>query len=160
MGFCSLESGNSKSGFKIAVFVYTVARFEADMEDVLLITSVNMSLENLLSLVPIKNHHLIVLIIGEKMKLKSNPVFLAITTLMLAMLACQAISGGAEATPVPTPMPTSIPTPIVEVPSLPPLVPSKGTGIACMGMRAGGVNCLTESGWQSFTAENSNLPSN
>ncbi len=90
------------------------------------------------------------------MKLKSTRVFLAVTTLTLAMLACQAVSGGAEATSVPT----SAPTPIVEVPSLPPLVASKGTGITCVGMRAGGVNCLTESGWQSFTAENSNLPSN
>ncbi len=100
------------------------------------------------------------------MKPKHFPIFLSILLLVLASLACQALATGSEPTKQPdatttnTPQAEETPTQKADVPALPGPVSSDGAGIACVGLRDGGVSCLDEDGWHTYTAENSDLPSN
>lgn len=92
--------------------------------------------------------------------MKSNiKTLFAVTVLTLAALACQAVGGGGSAPSVETPQEAIPPASNAEVPALPPATSSKGAGILCAGIRAGGVSCLTANGWQTFTSENSELAS-
>jgi hypothetical protein len=102
------------------------------------------------------------------MKLKHFPVFLSILLLALASLACETLAtnsapvptkhfkGAGTSTPVDGPTPTHDPN----APALPESVSPDGSGIACFGLRDGGLSCLDEDGWQTYTTENSSLPSN
>lgn len=89
--------------------------------------------------------------------MKTNlSILFSIGILAIAALACQAVGGTATES---APIEASPATQAADLPSLPPVSASKGIGIACAGIRAGGVTCLTENGWQTFTSENSDLPS-
>ncbi|MFN8432744.1 MAG: hypothetical protein U0V18_01925 [Anaerolineales bacterium] len=97
------------------------------------------------------------------MKLKA-PILFAITTLALAALACQALSGGNSENPSPVATEgstesTTNTTTDTSQPALAPAVSAKGPGIVCAGLRAGGISCLNENGWQTYTDENSDLAS-
>lgn len=92
------------------------------------------------------------------MKFNSRILF-AIAMLTLVALACQAVGGGDDAPPVVEEPQTTEAAPNADAPALPPAAQSTGAGILCAGIRAGGVTCLTESGWQTFTSENSGLAS-
>ena len=107
------------------------------------------------------------------MKLKRLPIFLSILILALASLACEAMATGSNATPTPTvtKQPTAKVTNTPEIeptptkdpngPALPKSISSEGAGIACLGLRDGGVSCLNDDGdWETYTTENSDLPSN
>ena len=95
------------------------------------------------------------------MNSKHHPLLLVLAALVLASLACQALAGGgSSATQEPgepatqEPAPTKAPDqPAVE----PAIVDPKGAGILCAGSTTG-LSCLTESGWQVYTDENSELP--
>src|SRR6185503_12320320 len=98
------------------------------------------------------------------MQPKHKPVLLGILALAFASLACQAVSGTTEptATQAPqqpeqpaasTPTAASSQQPAVE----PATVASQGVGILCAGSTTG-LSCLNESGWQTYTDENSDLP--
>lgn len=105
------------------------------------------------------------------MKSKFFPVFLAVIMLALASLACQAL-GGAEETAAPpqdagsAADPASpaeeIPAPAADAdaPALPGTVASQGAGMVCLGLRDAGLTCLDESGWKTYTQDNSDLASN
>lgn len=96
-------------------------------------------------------------------------LLLALAALTISALACQSLAGGSQppatelpntgASPVSTTPAEPAPQNGSAAPSLPPPAASTGAGMACMGLRAGGLSCLTEAGWQTFTSENSNLPS-
>jgi len=95
-------------------------------------------------------------------------ILLALSLLVLASLACQAAAGSEEA-PAPTaeapaaePPQATEPTAAPEAtqPAAQPQVPSQGAGIACLGTKDLGVVCLDESGWKTYTDENSDLASN
>ena len=95
------------------------------------------------------------------MKQKLYPFFLALVVLVLASLACQAMASPEPAvTQEPGQPETQEPAP-TEVSSQPNVEPatvaSKGAGILCAGSTTG-LSCLTESGWQVYTDENSDLP--
>lgn len=95
------------------------------------------------------------------MKQKLYPFFLALVVLVLAGLACQAMASPEPAvTQEPGQPETQEPAP-TEVSSQPNVEPatvaSKGAGILCAGSTTG-LSCLTESGWQVYTDENSDLP--
>ncbi len=94
-------------------------------------------------------------------------ILLAISALLLASLACQAVAGGES--PAPTPaaeQPGSEPSPepatqATAKPQQPPAVAAPGGGgLACLGTRDSGVVCLDDSGWKTYTQDNSQLPSN
>lgn len=98
-------------------------------------------------------------------------LLLALTALTLSALACQSLSGGQPADAQPTrealggeSSPATAapvdPAPQTDgaAPSQPPAVSPSGAGIACIGLRAGGVSCLSDAGWQTYTSKNSNLP--
>lgn len=110
------------------------------------------------------------------MKTKLFPVFVSILVLLLASLACQSLDVGA---PVDADLPATAPeasdeaAPAADSPppadssvlvapavALPDPIQSRGPGMACFGLRAGGLTCLDENGWQTFTRDNSGLPSN
>jgi ligand-binding sensor domain-containing protein len=110
------------------------------------------------------------------MKTKLSPVFVSILILLLASLACQALDVGA---PVDVDLPATAPAasddaapaansppaadsfaPVSPAVRLPDPIQPQGAGMACFGLRAGGLTCLDENGWQTFTRENSGLPSN
>jgi len=104
--------------------------------------------------------------------MKHNPIyiFLAVSALMLASLACQAVGSGDTPAPAesaaqlpqatePAPEPTAMVKPTQ--PAAPqPEVPSQGPGIACVGTQDQGVACLDDSGWKTYNDENSGLASN
>jgi len=102
------------------------------------------------------------------MKSKLLPVFLAVAVLALASLACQALGGEATAAPQPdsadadTASPTEAPqqAPAADAPAMPEPVQSQGAGLACFGLRDGGLTCLDENGWKTYNQDNSDLPSN
>jgi hypothetical protein len=104
-------------------------------------------------------HHFI----KEKpMKQKLYPFLLAVVALVLASLACQAMSSpepsATQEPGQPAATQEAAPTEKPSQPSVEPAtVESKGTGIACIGSTTG-LSCLTESGWQVYTDENSDLP--
>lgn len=95
-------------------------------------------------------------------------VFLAVSLLVLASLACQAISGSrptatepaAAELPQSTEPATLEPTTPLE-PTQPapqqPEVTSQGPGMACVGTRDQGVACLDENGWKLYNKSNSQL---
>ncbi len=117
-------------------------------------------------------------------------IFSALLILTLAGLACQISETGfapvPSATQAPATLPLASPLPISDdsapsaglppvdsggvapsasalespVVALPDSIPPQGPGKACFGLRAGGLTCLDENGWQAFTSENSGLPSN
>jgi len=95
------------------------------------------------------------------MKQKCHPFLLALVVLVLASLACQSLASPEPAAtqepgqPVPQePSPTETSSqPAVE----PATIDSKGAGILCAGSTTG-LSCLTGSGWQIYTDENSDLP--
>jgi hypothetical protein len=109
-----------------------------------------------------------------------RPMFFAILALVLAGLACQAVGDDVpmiSGTPVPvvsapeydddavpaadSPPSVAIPRPVVESSvTLPDPIQPRGPGMACFGLRADGLTCLDENGWQTFTRDNSGLPSN
>jgi ligand-binding sensor domain-containing protein len=99
------------------------------------------------------------------MKLKHFPVFLSILLLALASLACEALATGSDPTEQPdaattnTPEAETTPANNADAPALPEPTSSDGAGIACLGLRDGGVSCLDDDEWQTYTAENSDLPS-
>lgn len=96
---------------------------------------------------------------------KPRPFLFMSVVLMLASLACQALSGEPAATqaPVATTEPQvqePAPTATAAQPAVQPAVgSSQGAGIVCAGSRTG-LSCLTETGWQVYTDDNSNLPNN
>jgi hypothetical protein len=100
------------------------------------------------------------------MKLKHFPVFLCILVLTLASLACEAMAGaGSTPTPTLTKEPTVKVTNTPEVqltptidpngPALPEAFSAEGSGIACFGLRDGGVSCLNADGWKTYTKDES-----
>ena len=103
------------------------------------------------------------------MKFRLSPVLIAVFTLALASLACQALAADMPADSAP-PVATSADTseesstdspraPLdADAPAMPEPVQSQGAGMACFGLRAGGLTCLDENGWQTFTTANSGLP--
>ena len=97
------------------------------------------------------------------MKPKCKPILLAILALTFASLACQAIaSTEPAATQAPQPTETLQESASTEAapqePAIEPAtVTSKGAGILCAGSTTG-LSCLSESGWQVYTDENSDLP--
>jgi hypothetical protein len=97
----------------------------------------------------------------KHMKQKLYPFFLALVVLTLASLACQAMANGEPvATQVSQQIETQEPAP-TEASSQPTVEPatvnSQGSGTLCAGSTTG-LSCLTESGWQVYTDENSDLP--
>lgn len=101
------------------------------------------------------------------MKAKHFPIFLCILLLALASLACEAMAGGGDPTEEPdaaTSTPVSedeaTPTQRADLPELPEAISSKGAGMACLGLRDGGISCLEDDEWQTYNTENSDLPSN
>src|SRR5690349_20066823 len=106
------------------------------------------------------------------MKLKHFPAFLSILLLVLASLACEALGAGSDATPTPTATSTPTvevtntpevqPTPTIDPngPALPGPISSDGSGIACFGLRDGGLSCLNNDGWKTYTTGNSTLAGN
>ncbi len=94
-------------------------------------------------------------------------IFLAVSLLILASLACQAVG---ENPPTPTESaaqlpqaakpattePTTLPKPTQPAPQQPE-VPSQGAGIACVGTKDQGVACLDENGWKVYNKSNSQL---
>lgn len=101
------------------------------------------------------------------MKRKHFPIFLPILFLLLASMACEALGAGntATATPKPTKKPTAEvtntpdvqPTPTKDPngPALPEPFTADGSGLACFGLRDGGLSCLNEDGdWKTYTTEN------
>jgi hypothetical protein len=102
------------------------------------------------------------------MKLKLFPVFLSVLLLVFASLACQAPSAGSSATATPTltKQPTAKVTNTPEVQSTPTIDPSgpalpepfsaDGAGLACFGLRDGGISCLDKDGWHTYTAKTTN----
>ncbi len=100
------------------------------------------------------------------MRLKHFPVFLSVLLLVFTSLACQALTGGSDPTQPSDTAVTNIPgtkkTPAQsgDAPALPEPMSSGGTGIACFGLRDGGLSCLDDGKWQTYTTENSDLPSN
>lgn len=98
------------------------------------------------------------------MKHNYRPLFLALIVLALASLACQSLGGSEPAlTREPGPpdeqqvaTPTEAPAqPVID----PATIDSQGPGILCVGSTTG-LSCLTESGWQVYTDDNSDLPNN
>lgn len=100
------------------------------------------------------------------MKPKRLPVLLSILALALAGLACEALTvdtqpvptksfkGAASATPGEGATPTHDPN----APALPESISPDGSGIACFGLRDGGLSCLDEDGWQTYKPDNAPLP--
>lgn len=64
-----------------------------------------------------------------------------------------------EALPTPTPTPTAIPVRDVNPAVLPPPMTTTGVGKVCLGLWESGISCLDERGWQNYTPDNSELPS-
>ena len=95
------------------------------------------------------------------MRLKFNPIILAILALALTTIACQSLVSPEPAATEAPQQPASQQRTLSEAPSQPAVEPatidSKGTGILCVGSTTG-LSCLTESGWQVYTDENSDLP--
>jgi hypothetical protein len=95
------------------------------------------------------------------MKQKHRPFLLAFAVPILTSLACQSLN---SATPAATEQPAQ---PEVQAPNStdapaqptvePATVNSQGAGMMCAGATTG-LSCLTESGWQVYTEENSDLP--
>jgi sugar lactone lactonase YvrE len=108
------------------------------------------------------------------MKTKLSPVFVSILFLLLASLACQALDAPVEVElPATAPAASEDAAPAADSPpaadssapaapavALPDPIQPSGAGMACFGLRAGGMTCLDENGWQTFTRDNSGLPSN
>ncbi len=97
------------------------------------------------------------------MKTKHVPILVAIIVLVFTSLACQALAGsGPAATQAPQEPEPQQPA-VTEPPSQPAVEPatvaSQGAGIVCAGSRTG-LSCLNETGWQTYTDENSDLPNN
>ena len=97
------------------------------------------------------------------MKQKFVPITLAVLLLMLASLACQAASGGTSVTATDVPAKPTAVEPTATEPAKGPKLPSTivpgGTGIACFGLYEGGISCLDEKGWKTYTSKNADLPS-
>jgi hypothetical protein len=101
------------------------------------------------------------------MRHKPYPFFLALSVLLLASLACQALGGGSEPdastvkTPEAAPPESAQPTPTTvsaQAPSVEPvIVASQGPGILCAGSTTG-LSCLAENGWVFYNDQNSDLP--
>lgn len=100
------------------------------------------------------------------MQIKISPVFLAVFVLVLASLACQALEGGGTSAPAIESEPDAASAPTAETvrekpaasAAMPEPVESRGPGMACFGLRSAGMTCLGEDGWQTYTTENSDLP--
>src|SRR5688572_24455846 len=100
------------------------------------------------------------------MRLKHFPAFLSALLLVFASLACEALGGDSDPTQQPdaastnTPESEATPAQSGDMPVLPDPISSDGAGIACFGLRDGGLSCLDDEEWQTYTTENSDLPSN
>lgn len=104
------------------------------------------------------------------MKLKHLPIFLSILMLAIASLACefmptagdptQTPEAETEATNTPADEVDATPTQQGDAPDLPEPISADGAGMACLGLRDGGISCIDEDGWETYTTENSDLPSN
>lgn len=98
----------------------------------------------------------------------------AILSLILVQMACAALQSGGQApannepqaAPTATAASVAVPTPIqptavppTEPPALQPTLDRSriASGLACVGSSSSGMSCLTETGWQVFTRENSGL---
>jgi sugar lactone lactonase YvrE len=103
------------------------------------------------------------------MRIKLFPVIFAVLALALASLACQSLAVDDKSSSTPevsepatAPESESQPQPqgqsAAPVLSMPDPVQPKGVGIACFGLQAGGLTCLDEGGWKTFTTDNSDLP--
>lgn len=99
------------------------------------------------------------------MKSRYNTILSSILALVLAGLACQSLAGPEPTANVNTPEPqqeplqpepTDLPTQTSVEPAI---STSKGAGILCAGSSTG-LSCLDENGWQVYTDENSDLPTN
>ena len=101
------------------------------------------------------------------MNTKFNPIVLAVSLLVFASLACQAVGGTQqpantsgpqepEVQETQQPAPSQAPTQSAVEPAV---VASQGIGILCAGFMTG-LSCLDENGWQIYTEENSDLPNN
>ncbi len=97
------------------------------------------------------------------MKHKHHSFLLALVALILASLACQSLASGEPAATQEPGQPSTqeqgpVPTQEPQQPAVEPAtVDSKGSGILCVGSTTG-LSCLSESGWQVYTDENSDLP--
>ena len=95
-----------------------------------------------------------------------HPLLFALVVLILASLACQTMASGEPAATQEPPQESSTQeqepaaTEPASQPTLEPVtIPSQGPGILCVG-GTNGLSCLTESGWQIYTDDNSDLPNN
>ena len=94
------------------------------------------------------------------MKQRHHPILVAIIVLVFTSLACQALGAEPAATQAPQQPETQQPA-ATEAASQsavePATVASQGAGIVCVGSTTG-LSCLNETGWQTYTDENSDLP--
>ena len=94
------------------------------------------------------------------MKQRHHPILVAIIVLVFTSLACQALGTEPAATQAPQQPETQQPA-ATEAASQsavePATVASQGAGIVCVGSTTG-LSCLNETGWQTYTDENSDLP--
>lgn len=97
------------------------------------------------------------------MKLKRVPVLISFLGLVLASLACSALATtGSVPTKqphikaTPTPVPGATPTHDPNAPALPPTVSPDTSGIACLGLRDGGLSCLDSDGWKTYAKDDQN----
>ena len=94
------------------------------------------------------------------MKQRHHPILVAIIVLVFTSLACQALGTEPTATQAPQQPETQQPA-ATEAASQsavePATVASQGAGIVCVGSTTG-LSCLNETGWQTYTDENSDLP--
>jgi hypothetical protein len=97
------------------------------------------------------------------MNRKNRSIPLAIIVLVFTGLACQATGGKGPAATQEPQQPQAQQPAATDAPAQAGVEPattgSKGAGILCAGSRTG-LNCLDENGWQHYTDENSDLPSN
>ncbi len=104
------------------------------------------------------------------MKNKWFPIVAALLALALASLACQALTNPGGVGPAPAQpadpgvetLPTAAATrqPSADTPAMPEKIQPQGEGLACFGLRDGGLTCLDESGWKTYNQDNSELTSN
>jgi hypothetical protein len=94
---------------------------------------------------------------GGAMKQKFIPLSLAVLAILFANLACQTTPPRSTKSVEITPLATS--TAEKKVPKLPSAISSTEAGIACVGLYQGGISCLDENGWQTYTTKNSDLAS-
>lgn len=94
------------------------------------------------------------------MKQRHHPILIAIIVLVFTSLACQALGTEPAATQAQQQPETQQPA-ATEAASQsavePATVASQGAGIVCVGSTTG-LSCLNETGWKTYTDENSDLP--